>query len=225
MKLKLAYLMLIAIAFVSCKKTTEVEMSLSNSGKLTYKLTDANGKGLSNVKISLFDHLDSYYASNSILIDERRTDGNGQVDFGDLNPKSYLIVADSAKVNNVNYTVRDYVQVTTGMTKNKETKVTDFSGTLVVKVTSYNTNQPAKNIGVLIIPFNNYEYEQYISKNLANAEFKGVTGENGIATLKIASGKDYVVLLYNITTLSNLNWGTTSIQKGMTMNYFAGFYQ
>ncbi|WP_293940017.1 hypothetical protein [Sphingobacterium sp. UBA5996] len=61
------------------------------------------------------------------------------------------------------------------MTKNKETKVTDFSGTLVVKVTSYNTNQPAKNIGVVIIPFNNYEYEQYISKNLANAEFKGVT--------------------------------------------------
>lgn len=225
MKLKLAYLMLLSLAFVSCKKTTEVEMSLSNSGKLSYRLTDANGKGLSNVKVSLFDHLDSYYASNSILIDERRTDGNGQVDFGDLNPKSYLIVADSAKVNNVNYIVRDYVQVTTGMTRNKETKVTDFSGTLVVKVTSYYTNQPAKNVGVLIIPASNYEYEQYISKSLATAEFKGVTGENGIATFKIASGKDYVVCLYNTTTLSNVSSGTTSVQKGTTRNYFAGFYQ
>lgn len=225
MKLKLAYLMLLSVAFVSCKKTTEVELSLSNSGKLTYKLTDENGKGLSNVKVSLFDHLDSYYASNSILIDERRTDGNGQVDFGDLNPKSYLIVADSAKANNVNYIVRDYVQVTTGITKNKETKVTDFSGTLVVKVTSYYTNQPAKNIGVLIIPTSNYEYEQYISKSLATAEFKGVTGDNGIATFKIASGKDYVVCLYNTTTFSILNWGTTSIQKGVTMNYSVGFYQ
>src|SRR5690606_3165249 len=108
MKLKLAYLMLLSVVFASCKKTTEVDLSISNSGKLTYKLTDASGKGLPNVKVSLYDHLDSYYASNSILIDERRTDGNGQVDFGDLNPKSYLIVADSAKVNNVNYIVRDY---------------------------------------------------------------------------------------------------------------------
>lgn len=225
MKLKLAYLMLLLVVFASCKKTTEVDLSISNSGKLTYKLTDASGKGLPNVKVSLYDHLDSYYASNSILIDERRTDGNGQVDFGDLNPKSYLIVADSAKVNNVNYIVRDYAQVTTGMTKNKEIKVTDFSGTLIVKVTSYYTNQPAKNIGVLIIPVGKYEYEQNVSKALAAAEFKGLTNDNGIATFKIASGKDYVVCVYNTTTFSNLNAGTMSIQKGMTMNYYTSFYQ
>ncbi len=170
--------MLLSAVFVSCKKTTSVDLSISNSGKLTYRLTDGNGKGLPNIKVSLFDHLESYYSSNSILIDERRTDGNGQVDFGDLNPKSYLVVADSAKADNINYVIRDYVQVTTGTTKNKETKVTDFSGTLIVKVTSYYSNQPAKNIGVLIIPAGNFENEQTVSKSLASAEFKGVTARS-----------------------------------------------
>ncbi|KKX47582.1 hypothetical protein [Sphingobacterium sp. IITKGP-BTPF85] len=120
MKLKLTFLMLLLAVLVSCKKTTNVDVSLSNSGKLSYRLTDEAGKGIPNVKLSLFDRLENYYSDNNILIDERLTDANGLVDFGDLNPKSYLIFADSAKVNNVNYIVKEYIQVVTGITKHKD---------------------------------------------------------------------------------------------------------
>lgn len=225
MKLKLTFLILLLAVFVSCKKTTNVDVSLSNSGKLSYKLTDEAGKGLPNVKVSLFDRLESYYADNNILIDERITDASGLVDFGDLNPKSYLIVADSAKVNNVNYIVKEYTQVVTGVAKHKDIKVTDFSGTLKVKVTSYNTGQALKNMGVLIIPYIHFDYNNNVTKYINLAEFKGITDSEGLISFKIPSEKDYWICIYNTSTNVNNGYASFRVQKGASITYPMNVYQ
>ena len=216
--------MLLAVT-TSCKKTTNVDVELSTSGKLTYKLTDDAGKGLPNVAVSLFDR-QGYYNSD-VLLDKQVTDANGQVDFGDLNPSNYMLVADSAKVNNVSYNVQEWVQVITGSVKEKATKVTDFSGTLTVRVYSNNNNQPLKNIGILIIPSNKYNYSSPTSSHLKNADFSGLTNDAGLATFKIPSNKDYTVYLYNTVTNAqyNHNYNYLSIQKGSTIDHFINVYQ
>lgn len=224
MKSKLTLLILLLAVFISCKKTTNVDVQLSTSGKLTYKLTDDAGKGLPNVKVSLFDRQD-YYSSTTILLETRLTDANGQADFGDLNPDNYLLIADSAKVNNVAYLVQEYVQVITGAVKNKETKVTDYSGTFGLTVRSYNNNQLLKNVGVIMIPYNKYNYASSTATNLKVADFSGVTNDAGTITFKIPSSKQYYVYLYNtVTNASYNNTNSVSVQKDATVNYSMNVY-
>jgi len=227
MKSKFTLLILLTAAFISCKKTTNVDVQLSTSGKLTYKLTDNAGKGLPNVKVSLFDRQDNYYyyPANTFLLDTRLTDANGLADFGDLNPDNYLLVADSAKVNNVAYLVQEYVQVITGAVKNKETKVTDYSGTFELTVRSYNNNQLLKNIGVIMIPSNKYNYNSSTATNLKVADFSGVTNDVGAITFKIPSAKQYYVYLYNtVTNASYNNTNTVLVQKDATISYSMNVY-
>jgi len=225
MKSKLALLILLVAVFVSCKKTTNVDVQLSTSGKLTYKLTDNSGKGLPNIKVSLFDRQDINYSSNTFLLDTRFTDANGVADFGDLNPDNYLLTADSAKVGNVAYMVQEYVQVITGAVKNKETKVTDFSGTFNLTVRSYN-NQPLKNIGVVIVPYNKYSYSSTTAANLKSADFSGLTNDSGFITFRIPSAKQYYVYLYNtVTNASFNNTNSVLVQKDGTVNYSMNIYQ
>lgn len=226
MKSKLTLLILFVAAFAACKKTTNVDVTLSTSGKLTYRLTDDAGKGLANVKVSLFDRTDTYYSNYNILLETRLTDPNGLADFGDLNPNNYLLVADSAKVNNVAYLVQEYVQVRTGAVKAKETKVTDYSGTFALSVRSYNNNQPLKNIGVIMIPSNKFNYASTTAANLKVADFSGVTNDAGLINFKIPSNKQYLVYLYNTVTNASYNYNNgVSVQKDATVNYLMTIYQ
>lgn len=226
MKSKLTLFILLVAVFISCKKTTNVDVKLSTSGKLTYKLTDDAGKGLANVKVSLFDRTDTYYANYNILLETRLTDPNGLVDFGNLNPSNYLLVADSAKVNNVAYMVQEYVQVIAGADKAKETKVTDFSGTFTLAVRSYNNNQPLKNIGVIMIPSNKFNYAATTAANLKVADFSGATNDAGLITFRIPSNKQYAIYLYNTVTNASYNYNSSvSVQKDATVNYSMNIYQ
>ncbi|MBB4107139.1 hypothetical protein [Pedobacter zeae] len=225
MKSKLTLLILLTVVFIACKKTTNVDVKLSTSGKLTYRLTDDAGKGLANVKVSLFDRADGYYSNYNILLETRVTDPNGLADFGDLNPNNYMLVTDSAKVNNVAYLVQEYVQVITGAAKAKETKVTDFSGTFALTVRSYN-NQPLKNIGVIMIPSNKFNYSSTTAANLKVADFSGVTNDAGLITFRIPSAKQYLVYLYNTVTNASYNYNNgISVQKDATVNYSMSIYQ
>jgi len=220
MKSKFTLFILLLSVFASCKKTNNVDVTVSTSGKLSYKLLDDSGKGIPNVKVSIFDTPDNYYSNAKILLDTRLTDQNGLADFGDLNPRSYLIVLDSPMVKNIKYNIQEYVQVITGKTKEKEIKVPDYSGTMNFKVTApYNNNQPQRNIGLLLIPAYKYGYNLTIDAYLRLAEFKGVTNDTGMISFKVPSNKDYYVLAYNITT--NQVYGAGSyppVQKDGTVN-------
>lgn len=188
------------LAFLtSCKKTTNVDMSLSTSGKLTYRLLDDSGKGIPNLRISLFDNIDKNLNSK-VLIDSKITNQDGQVDFGDLNPSNYLVAPDSVSLNNVKYNVQDYVQVITGAAKNREVKVSDFSGTYNFKAINYNKNQGQPNVGILMIPTPSYIYLADMSQYVKLADYKGVTDAKGLLSFKVPSNKEYTIYVYNTTT-------------------------
>ncbi|NQX39237.1 hypothetical protein SAMN05421820_102393 [Pedobacter steynii] len=225
MKSKFTLLILLLAIFASCKKTTNVDVKLSTSGKLSYRLTDDAGKGLPNVKVSLFDRQDNYSNTN-ILLDTRLTDPNGLADFGDLNPNNYLLVADSPKVNNIAYFIQEYVQVITGAVKQKEVKVTDHSGTFNIVVKSYNNpNQPLKNIGVMMIPSAKFNYSLSTVANLKVADASGLTNADGLVTFKVPSNKQYTIYLYNSVTNAVFNYnGNLLVQKGATYSYTTGVY-
>jgi hypothetical protein len=213
MKSKLTLLILLLAVFTSCKKTTNVDVTLSTSGKLTYKLLDDAQKGIPNVKVSLYDNL-ANFSNTTILLETRITDQNGIVDFGDLNPKNYLIILDSPMVNNVKYNIQDYVQILTGTTKNKEIKVSDFSGTFNLKVKSSKNNVSLKNVGVLIVPSNKYAYYSSTTDYFKIADYKGVCDDAGLVSFKVPSNKAYNILVYNVNT--NVSYGIYTYQTVQT---------
>jgi len=225
MKFKATLSILLLAALTSCKKTTNVDLSLSTSGKLTYRLLDDAGKGLPNVKVSLYDNGD-LNLNIRVLLDEQRTDQNGQVDFGDLNPQNYFVVPDSPVVNNIQYNVQEYVQVLTGKTKNKEIKVSDFSGTMKFKVYNYATNRAQPNAGVVLIPGQKYSYFLTPADFSSVAEFKGLTDANGDISFKVPCDKAYIVIVYNTTTNKTYyNGGSFVVQKNRNYNQTLSFYE
>jgi len=223
MKSKLTLFILIFGILTSCEKTTNVDVIVSTNGKLSYKLIDDSGKGVPNVKVSLYDIL-GIYTNYQVLLEERTTDATGVVDFGDLNPKTYFVRADSAIVNNVGYMVQEHVQVTTGDGKQKETKVSDFSGTLNVTVQSYNS-QRLRNIGIAVVPANRFDYRSDTNYFLRVADFKVLTDDTGTVILKIPSDKEYVLYFYNsVTNASYNNYQYVSVQKGKEFKYNTYIY-
>jgi hypothetical protein len=219
MKLNFTLLMLLLAVATSCKKTSNVDLTLSTSGKLTYKMLDDAGKGLPNVKVSLFDYINDF-GNGTILLDTRYTDQNGLVDFGDLNPKTYMVVPDSPMVNKVKYVPKEFIQVITGKTKDKEVKVSDYSGTYNFAVkNSGNSNFPLKNVGILMIPSNKFSYGSSATLYFNVADFKGVSNDLGQASFKVPSNKYYTIFLYN--TITNASMGTVNnytIENNATVN-------
>jgi len=222
MNSKLMLFILLSAVLSSCKKTTNVDVTVSTSGKLTYKLLDDSGKGMPRVKVSLFDNNPSYYSNASILLDTRVTDENGLVDFGDLNPSNYRVYPDSPVVNNVKYNFFEHVQVITGATKHKEAKVTDYSGTFKIKLQNTNS-QAQKGIGVLLVPAQKFIYSSTVTNLIALADYKGLSDDAGMVTLKVPSDKAYTTLIYNTTTNTPYGWSnhnTVERDKTISMSFF-----
>jgi len=175
-----------------------MKISVPTTGKLTCQLVDESGKAIPGVNVNLHD-LFGGLKSDPVVIDKKVTNQNGLVDFGELNPATYYITADSPKVNNVAYIVKDYIQVRAGDKSQKTIKVTDYSGTISFTFASYYTDKPAKNIGILLIPFSKFT-SQPISVMSKVAEFKGTTSSTGELSFRIPSDKSYMVLAYNLAT-------------------------
>jgi len=199
LKPKFALLLLLFAVSVACKKTTYTEIAPSHNGKLIYKLTDDTGKGLPNIEVSLFAYDSSNYIYK-VFLDKQLTDASGQINFGDLNPGSYWVKADSPKVNNISYWAQEQVEVLAATTTRKETRVTDFSALLTVIVRPLEEERPLKNIGVMMVPSNKISYPTSTDSYSKIADFKGVTNDAGLITFKISCYKEYLIYLYDLTT-------------------------
>jgi 5-hydroxyisourate hydrolase-like protein (transthyretin family) len=225
MKLKFTLSIMLLALLTACKKTTNVDVMLSTSGKLTYRLLDDSGKGMANIGISLFDNVENNQ-STKVLLDTKTTNQDGQVDFGDLNPSNYLVVPDSPLVNNVRYNVQDYVQVITGTTKNREAKVSDFSGTYNFRIFNYTKNQVQPNVGILMIPSQRYLYFGTTQYYAALADYKGVTDARGQLSLKVPSDKAYTIYVYNTATGIPYSAGSMyALAKNQTSNLTFNIYE
>ena len=203
MKSKFALLIIFFIFSISCKKETNVAVTPKTTGTIVYKLLDDSGKGIANVKVSLFDNVNNINYNSPILLDTRITDQNGAVNFGELNPETYLLVPDSPMVNKVKYYVRDFLQIVSNVDKEKDTKVSDFSGTLNINVkSSYNDTYNAilKNVGVLLVPSSKFAYGADASYYFNICDYKGVSDDLGNLSFKVPSSITYYFILYNVST-------------------------
>jgi len=145
------------IATVSCEKEVVVKLAEGEiTGKLNYKLTDDTGKGLSGLKVYIYNRGSNQDPNSPIdsPIDSAITSSVGEVNFIDLLPNNYQLRTDSIKLNYNDYSVDEYVQITAGIERKKTTKVTDFSGTLIIRLLSYETRTPIQDQRVVAFPVN-----------------------------------------------------------------------
>lgn len=197
MKSKLPFLILFLAVLTSCKKIVNIEVTVPLAEKFTYKLLDDAGKGLSNVKVSIFEYSSN---ENRALLYEGFTDKNGIADFGKINSGFYFIKADSPEVNNVKYPVQQNIQLFSDKPNHKEVKVSDFSATFNFTVVDYSHYDLPINIGMLMIPKNKFKYGLPTTSYFDVADYKGACDDKGFISFQVPSNKDYISYLYNITT-------------------------
>lgn len=204
MKYKVMLLLGLSGIVVSCEKITNVKLlEPASTGKLSYKIVDDSGRGLTGVKVSLFENrgiTTSYYLDPTALKDTLRTNQDGVAVFSNLFPDNYLIVTDSPRVNNIKYNTREFVQVIAGIEKKKVTVASEFSGSLKITLRSmYDFRTPLKNMGVAAVPYSpNKNLTDNISAVIDAAAITGITDENGFVSLKIPSNINYYLLVYSL---------------------------
>lgn len=218
------YLCILLVAMLSsCKKTTDVEVTLSTSGKLSYKLVDDAGKGIPNIPVNLSQVVNAY--TGDVLLDTRVTDQDGVADFGDLNPVVYVLSASGIKINKTVYTIREFAQVQTGKNNQKTLKVSDFSGTLGLYLQRYPDPEPLVNKGVILIPADRFSYDLPVQQLLPLAEAKGVTDVNGYCAFKISTDVEYFMIAYDLNTNTRIGSPQAgSVKRGETLNFIERIY-
>lgn len=82
----------------------------------------------------------------------------------------------------------------------QDTKVSDFSGTLSLSVSSYSDEKPMEGVGVILIPSNKVYKEETTPVYLEMADFKGTTDGLGLVKFRIPCHRQYKIHLYNMTS-------------------------
>ncbi|QDW24831.1 hypothetical protein FFJ24_008405 [Pedobacter sp. KBS0701] len=212
MKCKIMVLFGLFILALSCKKITNVKLVDGlNSGKLSYKLVDDAGKGLTGTKVSLYDAqniLNTSYPNANALVATIRTDQDGVAYFPELLPKNYLVICDTAIINNVRYRTDEFVQVVADTEKKKTVKVSEFSGILnLTLISSSDYRSPLKNVGVVAYPVNDIKLNSgNIADVINSSALKGVTDASGLVSIKLPSNISFDFIVYNLTN-RNLGYG------------------
>lgn len=89
---------------------------------------------MSGVKVHLCDP--GSKQELNLLTDSAITNSDGEVYFTDLLPNNYQLKTDFIKLNNNDYSIDEYVQITACIERKKIKKVTDFSGILKIRLLS-----------------------------------------------------------------------------------------
>lgn len=230
LKCRLLLLTGFVVVFGSCEKTTNIHFVDSPAtGKLNYTLVDDSGKGLSEVKVSIYRNDASFdvdFLEPRFLVDSLKTNADGTAIFSDLVPGDYKLIADSLMVNNVKYNSREMVQVVAGKEKKRVTKASEFTASLNITVISkadYRT--PLKDIKVVATPFPLNSTAANIRSTINAAYFHGVSNAKGFVSLKIPSSIPYYLTAYNPYTnsISPSNEGYIIRKNGSYTLYFYGY--
>lgn len=206
------------IATVSCKKEVIVNLvEGETTGKLNYKLTDDTGKGLPGLNVYLYDP--GSKQEPNLLTDSAITNSDGEVSFSDLLPNNYQLKTD-IKLNNNFYSIDEYVQITAGVERKKTTKVTDFSGTLKIRLLSYQNGTPIHGQGVVAFPVDKIHVtSDNVADVVKSSTLKGLTDKNGYVSLKVPANKSFDFIVHH-TLYGNYGWGygTQQVAKDRTID-------
>lgn len=219
MKYKFILLLALSVLTVSCEKITNVTLvDSAHTGTLSYKLSDDAGKGLTGVKVSIYEtaaYTFPMFPDPSTFISSVRTNQEGVAYFADLPAKNYLVIADSAMMGSARYRTDEYVQVVAGTEKKKSVKVTDFSGIFSIRVVSNrNYSTPLQNIGVVAFAIEQGRPTTATVKDFVkNAIFKGVTDQNGYVSIKVPYGERFDFIVHESNGNLGYGYGNYSVEK------------
>jgi len=216
MKAKFILLLILFALTGSCKKITHVTLiEPAKPGKLSYQIVDDEGKGVSGVKVHLYDAMSKAKTIPANSLAQSRTNQEGVAGFTDLLPGNYQVVSDSAVVNGLMYALSEYIQILSDVEKRKTVKASDFSGTLTVKLLAQNRETPLANMGLLAFEAEKRPSADKIKSFIASALLKGVTDKNGMASIKVPSNRLYSIIVYSLTTGNGvIKSGNYLVEKG-----------
>ena len=213
-KLLIIFLALVLITMSCTKSSDNLTVTLKLSGKLSATVIDNTGKGIANVKVAIYDEM----SRNNL--DEVKTDGNGFVNFGELNEGTYTISVDTPKVNGIKYHPYKTVQVISASTKNVVINVLEYSGTLNLTFYNESSSYPYlsySGLNVILVSDDVISYNDMIASLIKKAEFTGKTDTDGKIAFALPSGRNFYIIAYADGNSSFDRVGNVFLSKGQTM--------
>jgi hypothetical protein len=203
---------------IGCKKEKDlnINMTLNQSGNLIVKVADSTGAAIANTNVKL---MQSSGISSSPL-EEKSTDGNGNVSFENLLEGDYYVYLKKVVVSGKTYTIDQDVQVISGKTKSVNINPQTYVGSIQYTFND-NTTYPVKPIkGYTVVLFRYDDYNNLGSsptftsiKDLAFAT--GTTDSTGkVLFLGVPAGPTFLYMIFNSTKKSISQYSTYYLSKG-----------
>jgi hypothetical protein len=203
----------------SCQKDN-ITVTLKTSGTLSVIVTDNNKNPLINQNVRLY----TYYSSmSSNLLDNIKTNSNGEVNFGEVTEGTYTVVIDTPKVNGIKYLPIKTVQVLSGSGKTLTINVQEYSGTLNIKVVD-NNNNALSGYNVILIASENFNSSDNINTKINKAEFRSTTNTSGLAVFQIPSSRDFYFIAYDNSKTHISSYNYAYVEKDGTISETAEIY-
>lgn len=137
---KFIWLIAMIAIFSACKKDN-ITVTLKTAGELNVQLADSTGTKFENVKVHLYTSIYSSSSSGSLSysgeLDTKRTDANGNVNFGTLAEGMYYVVTDTIKKGNKKYLISKTLQIVSGDSKNLVLNPFEYVGNIKLGLQIY----------------------------------------------------------------------------------------
>ncbi len=218
---KIIYSIAIIVLFISCDNSLEdLNITIDESGSLTYEIIDIEGEKVDSAKLYLYDptvfEFDNImtngykeYAIKSIY-----TNDNGVADFGKLNNGLYLVYAVIKTKANNDFTISNFVQIVSGEKEIRTIDLSEYIGSLKFSIYSYNESNASSSVvdslNIALIPASDYYSNNSFEQHMNNAIPIGKTDSLGIiSATKIPVGTYCVIAYYdneNYDILSTKNY-------------------
>lgn len=189
---------LCALLFMaSCKKDEKLEITMKQSGSLSVSVKEANGNPIANEPVYLYSY--------SSYMDAKKTDANGNANFGTLLIGNYSVVLEDVIVGSKTYNVNQNAPVTIGNELNLSIIPEEYVGAFEVSVTNRVYNQlsgkydsnPVSGVKVYAIPGDMYYYNSTdIDELISISVSQGTTSSNGETVLNDIPSDQTIYLVY-----------------------------
>lgn len=208
---------LCAVLFMaSCRKDEKLEITMKQSGSLSASIRKTDGSPIANEPVYLYQY--------STYMDSKKTDANGNVNFGTLLIGNYSIVLEDVEVDNKTFNISQMAPITIGNEINLNIIPEEYVGLIEVSITSrlydiYLGNyveNPLSGVKVYAIPYDEYNYNSNdIDELISQSVSQGTTSSSGIAVLDGIPASQSIRLFYY--TVDKTDWtiygSTLSVKK------------
>jgi hypothetical protein len=204
MKIKNLILGLAAVLAVSsCSDDENYTITLKESGKLSLEVTINESPVVGEIVYLIPQFDESKDKASEVLeysIDNKITDENGKVGYGDVNVGNYYLVMEDVEIGGKFYNPSKLVQAVSGVNKSYSINIMDYTGTIEITVQNYNYEtyeyEPYSGAKVAILTDEDYNNSSDIEDRLTKTIEQETTGSSGTVSFTLPSGTSYYAIVY-----------------------------